>query len=81
MKKYSVISKIEQYIIEKVKERRIELGFSQLALSQRLEMSDSFVSHVESVSKRAKYNINHINALSIALSCSPKDFLPEIPFQ
>ncbi|HEV7379608.1 MAG TPA: helix-turn-helix transcriptional regulator, partial [Dyadobacter sp.] len=73
------ISEIEAYIIEKVKKRRIELGLSQLALSQKLDMNDSFVSHVESPSKRAKYNVNHINALSKVLNCSPKDFLPEEP--
>jgi hypothetical protein len=42
-------------------------------------MNDSFVSHVESTSKRAKYNVNHINALSSVLMCSPKDFLPDHP--
>lgn len=72
-----MISQIELFVIEKVKERRIELGLSQLALSQKLDMNDSFVSHVESSSKRAKYNLNHINALSKVLECSPKDFLPE----
>lgn len=79
MKKLTVISQIELYIIEKVKEKRIELGLSQLALSQKLDMNDSFVSHVESPSKRAKYNVNHINALSKVMECSPKDFLPDSP--
>jgi len=79
VKKLTVISQIELYIIEKVKEKRIELGLSQLALSQKLDMNDSFVSHVESLSKRAKYNVNHINALSKVMECSPKDFLPDSP--
>lgn len=74
-----LISEIEAYIIEKVKQRRVQLGLSQLALSQKLDMNDSFVSHVESPSKRAKYNVNHINALSKVLACSPKDFLPQEP--
>ncbi|TDE14758.1 XRE family transcriptional regulator [Dyadobacter psychrotolerans] len=73
-------SQIELFIIEKVKAKRIELGLSQLALSLRMEMNDSFVSHVESPKKRAKYNINHINILAKVLNCSPKDFLPEFPF-
>lgn len=73
-------SQIELFIIEKVKAKRIELGLSQLALSLRMEMNDSFVSHVESPKKRAKYNINHINTLAKVLNCSPKDFLPECPF-
>ena len=77
VKKHSVFTQIELYIIQKVKERRIELGLSQLALSQKMEMNDSFVSHVESSKKRAKYNLNHLNTLSEVLKCSPKDFLPD----
>lgn len=70
-------SKIEQYIIQKVKEKRLAMGLSQLALSQKLEMNDSFISHVESPNRRAKYNINHLNELAKVLKCSPKDFWPE----
>lgn len=72
-------TEIENYIIEKVKEKRIALGMSQIALSQKLNMSDSFVGHVENPNRRAKYNINHINALAKVFKCSPKDFLPEKP--
>jgi transcriptional regulator with XRE-family HTH domain len=71
------LTKIEEYVIKRVKEMRVEAGFSQMSLSQRLGMSDSFVSHVETPKRRAKYNINHINALSRLFKCSPKDFLPE----
>jgi ribosome-binding protein aMBF1 (putative translation factor) len=39
-------------------------GFSQLKLSQKLDLNDSFVSHVESTSKKAKYNINHLNQIA-----------------
>ncbi|UAB85600.1 helix-turn-helix transcriptional regulator [Zunongwangia sp. SCSIO 43204] len=70
-------SKIETYIISKVKEKRKEKGFSQIALSQKLGLSDSFISHVESQTRRAKYNLNHLNELAIILECSPKDFWPE----
>jgi len=40
-------TKIEKFIIAKVKGKRLESGFSQIALSQKLNMSDSFVGHVE----------------------------------
>jgi transcriptional regulator with XRE-family HTH domain len=70
---------IEKYIIEKVKEKRLHLGISQLALSQRLEMTDTFVSHVEAASKRAKYNVNHLNELAKIFNCSPQEFLPDHP--
>jgi transcriptional regulator with XRE-family HTH domain len=72
-------TKIEKYIIEKVKERRIELGITQIALSQKLNMSDSFVGHVENPNRRAKYNVNHINNLARVLKCSPREFWPEKP--
>lgn len=73
-------SEIELYIIEKVKAKRIEIGLSQLALSLKMEMNDSFVSHVESPKRRAKYNINHLNTLAKVFNCSPKDFMPENPY-
>jgi transcriptional regulator with XRE-family HTH domain len=72
-------TKIEKYIIEKVKEKRIEFDYTQIALSQKLNMSDSFVGHVETPKRRAKYNINHLNALAKVFKCSPKDFMPEKP--
>ena len=71
------ITKIEKYIIAQAKEKRNRLGISQIELSQRLNMNESFVSHVETPKRRAKYNINHINALARVFKCSPKEFLPE----
>lgn len=73
-------SKIELFVIEKVKEKRIKKGWSQIHLSQKLNMNDSFVGHVETPKRRAKYNINHINALAKIFNCSPKDFLPDKAF-
>ena len=72
-------TKIEKYIIEKVKERRIEFGYTQIVLSQKLNMTDSFVGHVETPNRRAKYNVNHLNALAKLFKCSPKDFMLEKP--
>ena len=71
------MTEIEKYIIEKIKTMRKEHEFSQLELSQKLDMNDSFISHVEASSKRAKYNINHINEIAKIFNCSPKDFWPE----
>lgn len=73
------LSKIEKYIIEKVKEKRNEHELTQIVLSQKLNMSDSFVGHVETPKRRAKYNVNHINALAKIFKCSPREFLPEKP--
>lgn len=71
------LTRIEKYIIAKVKDMREEHGYTQIALSQKLNMSDSFVGHVETPKRRAKYNINHLNALAKVFKCSPKDFMPE----
>lgn len=73
------MTEIEIFIIEKVKKMRLDRDISQLALSQKIDMNDSFVSHVESETKRAKYNVNHINKIAKVFKCSPKDFLPETP--
>ena len=71
------MTEIEKHIIEKVKLMRKERGLSQLELSQKLDLNDSFISHVESTSKRAKYNINHLNQIAKILNCSPKEFWPD----
>jgi len=73
------LTEIEIFIIERVKEMRLERNISQLALSQKIDMNDSFVSHVESDTKRAKYNLNHINKIAKVFQCSPKDILPDNP--
>jgi transcriptional regulator with XRE-family HTH domain len=72
-------TKIEKYIIGKVKNMREDYGYTQIVLSQKLNMSDSFVGHVETPKRRAKYNLNHLNALAKIFKCSPKDFMPEKP--
>lgn len=71
------MTEIEIFIIEKVKEMRLQRDISQLALSQKLNMNDSFVSHVESEKRRAKYNIDHLNEIAKVFGCSPKDFWPD----
>jgi len=73
------MTKIEQYIIDQVREKRKGLELSQAELSQKLNMSDSFVSHVETPNRRAKYNVNHLNALAKIFKCSPREFWPEKP--
>jgi transcriptional regulator with XRE-family HTH domain len=68
---------IEQYIIEQVKKKRIESGFSQADLAFSMNLSVGFIGKVESTKYNSKYNLNHINQLSKIFKCSPKYFLPD----
>jgi transcriptional regulator with XRE-family HTH domain len=75
-------TQIEQYIIDRIRERREKLGISQenLAFSLGFE-SQGYISKIESTNPKYDdgYNINHLNEIAKILKCSPKDFWPEIP--
>lgn len=70
---------IEQYVIDKVKEKRLKLKISQAHLAQLLDVSEGFIGNVESPNYRAKYNLNLLNDLAKIFECSPRDFLPKKP--
>ena len=70
---------IDTYVINKVKEKRVEKGFSQSDLAVKLSVSTGFIGKVESFQTTAKYNLNHLNKLALIFGCSPKDFLPNNP--
>jgi transcriptional regulator with XRE-family HTH domain len=72
---------IEKYVIEKVKQRRLELKISQAALAQLLDVSEGFIGNVENPNYPEKYNLRHLNELAKILKCSPKDFMPEKPLK
>jgi transcriptional regulator with XRE-family HTH domain len=72
-------SNVDMYVMNKVKERRLALSLSQLALANELEMSTGFIGQVESPKYPAKYNVQHLNDLAKILKCSPQDFLPKKP--
>lgn len=73
------VSKIDKYVIKKVRERREELGISQYKLSLEMDLSNSFVGNIESEKKISKWNLSHINELAKILKVSPQYFLPEKP--
>jgi len=75
--KHPDISRIEQYVIDAVREKRKEKGVSQRELAYLLDVAVSFIGEVESRRTRAKYNLNHLNKIAEILNCSPKDFLPD----
>ncbi|HEY2720133.1 MAG TPA: XRE family transcriptional regulator [Chitinophagaceae bacterium] len=72
---------IDQYIIDKTREKRLALKMSQEALSIELgSKSNGFVAQAESPRSVKKYNPVHINKAAVIFHCSPGDFLPEIGF-
>ncbi|MEO8236237.1 MAG: helix-turn-helix transcriptional regulator [Flavobacterium sp.] len=73
------LDKIERYVISKVKEIRESKKITQEDLSLSIGKNIGFISQIEAPSKKAKYNIVHLNLIAKALNCSPKDFLPEKP--
>ncbi|SHL43169.1 hypothetical protein [Flavobacterium chilense] len=60
-----VISQLDFYLIEKVRDMRINSipYISQVALSQKLDLSEGFVSKVENLKQRARYNIRIVNRI------------------
>lgn len=72
-------SKIDWYIISRVKEMRAALGLEQDDLAIHLNVTNGFIGQIESPRHRAKYNIQHLNELAKLFNCSPRDFLPENP--
>ncbi|MBW8687275.1 helix-turn-helix domain-containing protein [Chitinophaga rhizophila] len=71
------ISAIDRYVIDRVRERRMELNISQAELSFRLGKSDKYISRFESYSSGKHYNIEILNEIAKVLDCSPRDFWPE----
>lgn len=71
-----MLTEIELFVINKVREHRIAIKVSQAELADRIGVSLGFIGKVESLKYNSKYNLNHINNISRALGISPKDLLP-----
>ena len=69
-------SRIDRFVINQVKQKRIGLGLSQAALARELRVSVGFIGKVESTNYTTHYNLKHVNALAKILKCSPKELLP-----
>lgn len=72
-------SKIDIYVIDRVKEKRLEKNLSQADLAYELGMSVGFIGKVESPKYNAHYNLKHLNELAKILKCNPQEFLPRKP--
>lgn len=76
---HNSLEKIERFIILRVKEIREEKKITQEQLSLAIGKNITFISQIEAPSKKAKYNIIHLNLIAKVLECSPKDFWPDEP--
>ena len=71
------ITDIEQYVIDRVREKRIQAGLTQAFLSVAMDLNPKFVGNVERAKTDDKYNLNHLNKIAEILGCSIKDFFPD----
>ena len=72
-------AKIDQFVINMVKEKRLEKNISQADLAYELGISVGFIGKIESNKYPSHYNVKHLNQLAKILECSPQDFLPKKP--
>ena len=75
------LDEIERYVIRRVKEVRESKSVTQEELSLSIGKNIGFISQIEAPSKKAKYNLIHLNLIAIALGCSIKEFLPDEPIR
>ncbi|WP_293298864.1 helix-turn-helix transcriptional regulator [Pedobacter sp. UBA4863] len=75
------MEEIEQYVIDFVRELRINKKLRQEDIAYILDVKPSFIGNVESSSHIAKYNLKHINKLADHFGLSPRDFLPKNPLK
>jgi transcriptional regulator with XRE-family HTH domain len=72
-----VDKKIEQFVIDRVRDIRQEKGISQAELAGRIDVSRGFIGAVENPRQRAKYNLIVLNEIAKVFDCSIRDFFPE----
>lgn len=75
-----IISRLDLYIINKVKQLREAKGISQAELSVLMGFSEKYVGNVENPTLVEKYNVRHLNLLAKVFKCTIWDLLPEEPF-
>ncbi|MCK9404746.1 MAG: helix-turn-helix domain-containing protein [Chitinophagaceae bacterium] len=77
MARQNLKTKIDWYIVSRVRELRREKQITQTEIAVHLKLSVGFIGHIESPNFIAKYNTHHLNQLAKLFKCSPKDFWPE----
>jgi transcriptional regulator with XRE-family HTH domain len=65
-----------QYIIDKIKAIRVKNGVSQMELSLRSNLSQSFIANLEKGKKQP--SVLTLIRIAYALNVNPQDFFPEV---
>lgn len=73
-------SKVDLFVINKIREKRKELRVSQRGLAAILDCSPSFIGQVESDKFDIKYSVHQVFLIAQFFDCSPADFFPSINF-
>lgn len=71
-----MLTPIEQFVIEKVRQLRNQKNISQAELAFSIGVSVGFIGKVESLKYNTKYNLNHLNSIAKTLNISPQELLP-----
>ena len=72
-----IISELDFYLIEKVRELRIKSKLSQVALAQKIGVSEGYIGNIENHKQPNKYNIRMLARIAIALEL--KSYLELFP--
>ena len=73
-------SKIDLFVIIRIKERRMQKNTSQRGLAAILNCSPSFIGQVESEKFDVKYSVHQVFLIAQFFECSPAEFFPPIDF-
>lgn len=77
----SMITAIDQYVIDSVREMRHKRTMSQAQLAYEIDVSVGFIQMIESGKYGKKYSVALLNEIATALDCSMKDFFPVKPIR
>jgi hypothetical protein len=73
-------SKVDLFVITRIKERRMQKNISQRGLAAILDCSPSFIGQVESEKFDVKYSVHQVFLIAQFFECSPAEFFPPIVF-
>jgi len=69
-------SKIDLFVITRIKERRMQKNISQRGLAAILDCSPSFIGQVESEKFDVKYSVHQVFLVAQFFECSPCRVFP-----